>query len=82
MHSDLVPIKNFECTPIWSLSEMNALPCSPYSYPECTPIILNRGINGRAHLQRTNQTRKDSDDELLKNIPEELRPNLYLTDFI
>ena len=37
------------------------------------------GISGRAHSQRTNQKRKGSDDELLKNIPEEVRPILYLT---
>ena len=38
MHSDVVPIKVFECIPIWSLPETNALPCGPYSFKKCTPI--------------------------------------------
>ena len=37
MHSNVVSIKNFECTPIWSLSETNALPCGPYFFRSALP---------------------------------------------
>ena len=38
VQSHVIRITNIECTPIWSLSETNALQCGPFCFKKCTPI--------------------------------------------